>query len=137
MILGIGVDIVNLDRFEEWETYSREKLLKVFRASELDDLKKSGGDAAQFFASRFAAKEAFYKALSATLVSKGLTSNSFSFQFARQHIEVIKGEWDIPALKINWKGFEEKVGENLADLNVQLSLSHEKNVTVAFVTISS
>lgn len=136
MIFGIGVDIVTVDRFGEWETYSRERLLKVFSASELADFEKNGGNSAQFFASRFAAKEAFYKALSATLVSKKLTAQSFSFQFVRQYIEVIKGEWGIPVLKINWKGFEGKVGEKLAGLNVQLSLSHEKSVTIAFVTIS-
>jgi len=62
MILGIGVDIVEIDRFSLWHTYSRKKLSRIFSHDEIEyclaDKKKS----AERFAVRFAAREALYKA---------------------------------------------------------------------------
>ena len=137
MILGIGVDIAETFRFKEWKDYSKERLLKIFSEPELSYLKKEqGASMEEFFASRFAAKEAFFKALSNALMSLKLTKEGFSFEFARCYIEVIKSTWDIPILRINWKAFEEKIGAILPKIKVHLSLSHEKSVAVAFVILS-
>ncbi len=138
MILGTGIDIVDVSRFMGWSKYSKERLLKVFSDYELSFAsQKSEGCFAQYLAVRFAAKEALFKALSASLVNLGLTKNSFSFQFARQYIEVISGEWEVPIFKINWHAFEEKVGSNFSkDLKTHLSLSHEKEYATAVVIIS-
>lgn len=64
MILGIGVDTIEIDRFALWHTYSIKKLRRIFSSEEieycLENIKKS----AERFAVRFAAREALYKALS-------------------------------------------------------------------------
>jgi holo-[acyl-carrier protein] synthase len=136
MILGIGTDISEVSRFSDWENFSTEKKLKIFSRHELESFKKSSASFPQFLASRFAAKEAFYKALSISLVTLGLTKQTFSFYFARQHIEVEFGEWEIPVLKINWEAFEQKVGVAFANnFRVKLSISHEKTYAIAFVII--
>jgi phosphopantetheine--protein transferase-like protein len=86
-------------------------------------------------ASRFAAKEAFFKALSSALVNLKLTQTTFSFLFTCQNIEVLQDEWQVPKLKVTWEVFEEKIGASLPKLQAHLSLSHEKNYSVAFVIL--
>ena len=145
MILGVGIDIVEVNRLKSWVVYSKQKQLRVLSESELEecikryDLKSSSVFSQQvleFFASRFAAKEAFYKALSAALVTLGITHKTFSFEFARQHVQVIKGTWDLPVLDIDWNAFEKKIGTKLPDLHAHLSLSHEKGYAVSCVILS-
>jgi len=136
MIQGIGIDCVEVVRFKEWSTYQSEKLLKVFSKAELVELTRDGGIPEQFFASRFAAKEAFYKALSAALVFTGLTHKEFSFQFARSHVEIVKETWGVPVLKVDWSAFEATLGRKLPSFKTHVSLSHERSVATAMVVIS-
>ena len=136
MILGIGTDIVKVDRFKSWLNLDRDKFLHVFSEQELNLCYKNERLDLQSLASRFAAKEAFYKALSSALVKFKLNKKKFSFLFCAKNIEVLKGEWGVPAFKINWSAFEEKLGVKLPNLNVDLSLSHEKDYTLTFVIIS-
>ncbi len=161
MILGIGTDIVQVDRFKNWATFPKEKLLRVFSEKELEycgvrTLRQAQGEREHLInqavrgepvepyerfnleslASRFAAKEAFFKALSASLVNLKLTQTTFSFLFTCQNIEVVQDEWQVPVLKINWKSFEEKIGAKLPKFQTHLSISHEKNYSVAFVILS-
>ena len=62
MILGIGVDIAEIDRFKPWCSYSSEQLSRIFSPKELEQCKRNGKLSADRLASRFAAKEAFFKA---------------------------------------------------------------------------
>ena len=58
MIIGIGTDIVAVERFTPWEQYSAERLHRVFTTMELAQELR-----AESLAVRFAAKEAFAKAI--------------------------------------------------------------------------
>jgi phosphopantetheine--protein transferase-like protein len=62
MILGIGVDSVEVARFANWYTYSRKKLSKIFSDQEIDYCLSLPIKSAERFAVRFAAREALYKA---------------------------------------------------------------------------
>ena len=137
MILGVGTDIIQTSRFKSWRGYSNAQLLRVFSEYELEYCMKSGVLDLQCLASRFAVKEAFFKAFSAALIKLGITQQTFSFLFACQNVEVIKGAWDIPELKVDWVGFGKKIGEKLPKLNVDLSISHEEEYAICFVVISS
>ena len=62
MILGIGIDIVHISRMRRWE--GEEALLRrFFHPGELKEARSKGRTAVQSLAARFAAKEAYGKAL--------------------------------------------------------------------------
>lgn len=63
MVLGIGIDSVDIARFEQWHTYSHKKLLRVFSPAEIAYSLENPTKSAERFAVRFAAKEALFKAL--------------------------------------------------------------------------
>ena len=87
-------------------------------------------------AARFAAKEAFFKALSAALVKLDYTNKEFTLLFLCRHVSVVKSTWDVPVLKIDWTAIEEKIEKKLPVFKVELSISHEKEYAVAFVVIA-
>ena len=61
MIIGIGVDIIELDRVKK--AMSSEAFIKrVYSAGEIEYCKARGKSSVQSFAGRFAAKEAILKA---------------------------------------------------------------------------
>ena len=135
MIIGIGVDIAEIDRFKPWCSYSNEQLSRVFSPKELEQCKRNGKLAADRLASRFAAKEAFFKALSASLVKLKVTGCTFPFLFACKSMEVLTGEWDVPQLNVDWPKLEDKINSKLPDLASECSLSHEKLHAVSMVII--
>ncbi len=121
MIYGIGTDIVKVDRFNKW--IENEKLCdRFFNEKELS-LNKDSVVKCEHYASRFAAKEAFSKALGTGL--KG---------FNLKEVFVTKDENGKPLL--NFAGDAKKLlQEKCGNCNVHLSLSHEKEFAVAFVVI--
>ncbi len=63
MILGIGIDLVDIRRIERaYERWGRRFLERVYNVSELENIPK-GPRRWEYLAGRFAAKEAFLKAL--------------------------------------------------------------------------
>lgn len=138
VIYGMGIDCVEVARFKAWNTYAIKRLEKIFTLHELHRYQTlpAGKDYAQFFASRFAAKEAFYKALSSLLASRNQTFEFFSFEYAAPQVGVVEGKLGVPVLEVHWKAFEEKIGVSLSHHTIHLSLSHEKIMAIACVIIS-
>lgn len=63
MILGIGIDIVEIARCADWHTFADAQLAKIFHPHEIAQIRsKTASEAPSFIASRFAVKEAFFKA---------------------------------------------------------------------------
>lgn len=62
MILGIGIDIVKIGRMKAWR-HQAELLKRFFHPDEIEDAEKRGAYGIQSLAARFAAKEAYGKAL--------------------------------------------------------------------------
>jgi len=124
-ILGIGTDIVSVDRIKN--SLKNKKFLKrVFNTKEI--LKcKNIKTKTNCFAKRFAAKEAFSKALG-TGISKGINLNEIvvlNKKSGKPYINLIGKTKKILSQK--FKGKKSKIS---------LSLSDEKRFAVAFVTIS-
>ena len=111
MIRGIGIDIAETGRFAKME----ERLLsRIFTPSELS---RAPLRRAEYFASRFAAKEAFSKAM-----GTGLRGFSLS------EVSVEEDDAGRPFLLLS--GRAEKLAEGM---RLHLSLSHEKSCAVAMV----
>ncbi|MBS1988194.1 4'-phosphopantetheinyl transferase superfamily protein [Candidatus Dependentiae bacterium] len=136
MILGVGTDIVGSNRFAAMSTFSYDRLRTFFSEAELmaaQDPKNSKHFLPEKLATRFAAKEALFKALSATLVRLGHTQKTFSLRFLAQISSVQITIWGVPEFHVDCAALEQKIGVKLPSLHIHLSLSHEREHVLAFV----
>ncbi len=121
MITGIGIDIVHVKRMERW--LLNENLLKRFFAEdELEYILTRNKCAAQSLAARFAAKEAFGKALGTGLAD-----------FALKDVSVINKSGGQPELKLTDSA--QKAFKKSGAKKAHISLSHEKDNAVAVVIL--
>ena len=99
MMLGIGVDSVEIKRFADWNTYSNPKLLRIFSQEEIDYCLNSPIKSAERFALRFAAREAFFKAFCQMIPEQKIPFLTVCKQVAVKHAQ------NGPRfLDINWRG---------------------------------
>lgn len=117
---GIGVDLVRIDRLDP-ARLSSHALSRMFHPDELSALPSEPHRAMEYLASRFAAKEAFSKAL-----GSGFRG------FGPSDIRTLRDEKGKPVLTVS-----EKVRNLLpsGDVRIHVSLSHEREVAVASVVI--
>jgi holo-[acyl-carrier protein] synthase len=114
MITGIGIDIVQINRMEHW--INNTKLLeRFFHPQELITASARNNSAALALAARFAAKEAFGKALGTIMVH----NNS-------------NGKPEMVLYGTAQRAFE-KSGASI----VHVSLSHEKENAIAMIVLES
>ena len=124
-IFGIGTDIVSVDRIKN-SLKNKNFLKRVYNQKEILKCKKLS-TSINCFAKRFAAKEAFSKALGSG-ISNGINFNEIVIlneKSGKPYIN-ITGQ----TKKILSKKFKGKKSR------ISLSLSDEKKYAVAFVTIS-
>jgi holo-[acyl-carrier protein] synthase len=125
MISGIGVDIVAVERFRTFIDNGNNAIIE--RLFTPDERSKCMGrkDAASCFAARFAAKEAFLKALGSGL-RDGITW---------QEMEVSNDCLGKPELILAGKAAEQFHFKRLT--GIHLSLSHDGGNAVAMVVLES
>ena len=123
-IYGIGTDIVEVNRIKK---SIKKKLFiqKIFSKEEILKCKKIKNPS-NCFAKRFAAKEAFSKALG-TGISKGINFNDIII------LNEKNGKPFIKLINKTKKIVEKKIRKKF---KISLSLTDEKKYAVAFVTIS-
>ena len=134
----IGTDIVTIFRFASWPQRPTSQLRTIFSAAECDELsQRPSTTAPSFLASRFAVKEAFYKAISQLLVHTNTTSKPFFLRACAPHVTTsTSGTWHVPQLVIDYNGFATATGVTLPILAAQVSLAHEKEHAIATVLLS-
>jgi len=122
--LGIGVDIIDNLRIKK-SLSSKKFVLRIFSKSEIKKSKKILNKTA-FFAKRFAAKEAFSKALG-TGFRNGLNFNDIS---------VVNDKYGKPTIKLSnkLKNIISKMFKT-KKINIFLSFADEKKHSIAFVII--
>ena len=123
-IYGIGTDIVSVDRIKK-SIKNKNFLVRLFCNEEIIKCAKLVNPY-NCYAKRFAAKEAFSKALG-TGISNGISFNEIIVKNEKNGKPFIKLKGN--TMKIIKKKFKKK-------LKIALSLSDEKKYAVAFVTIS-
>lgn len=121
MIVGIGTDLVENRRLEAWLTQPR-LLGRYFTDTELSDVASSAHPTASL-AARFAAKEAFGKALGTGLAGLPLKS-----------IETRRDAGGRPSLHVSGAA---RAALEARGARVHLSLTHESAYSLAFVVLEA
>ena len=125
-IYGIGIDIVKISRFSKL-IKKKSYLKRIFSKKEIQKCSKKKITFYSCFAKRFAAKEAFSKALG-TGISNGISLNEIIVKNNISGKPYFNFEGDTKRLLK--KKFKNK------EIKTSLSLSDENKYAVAFVTIS-
>lgn len=121
MILGIGVDVVHIDRMRRWEQVPG-LFERFFDAVELAASRRRGPASVMSLAARFAAKEAFGKALGTGLAGIRLTD-----------IQVLNNHNGKPDIILT--GTAKRAFELVGGTRVLVSLTHEHDNAIAMVVI--
>ena len=124
-IYGVGTDIVKTNRIQKL-LRKENSLEKLFNEEEITKCKRIKKNA-NCFAKRFAAKEAFSKALG-TGISKGINFNQIIV------LNEKNGKPFIKLIENTKKNVEKKLRKK--NYKISLSLTDEDEYAVAFVTIS-
>ncbi|MFA8301167.1 MAG: holo-ACP synthase [Hyphomicrobiales bacterium] len=122
MIIGIGTDIIDTMRIKKYLDDNSLLKDKLFSKAEQEycDPKVN---AHEHYAARFAAKEAFFKAL----------GTGYRYGMAFHEIEVTKDELGKPYIVLHGKSKE--FAEERGVVNIHLSLSHLKDIASAYIIL--
>jgi holo-[acyl-carrier protein] synthase len=123
VIVSIGIDIVEVYRIRETISRTPRFVERVFTQKERAYCDAKGMAAAQSYAARFAAKEAFLKAL----------KTGWRGKITWHDIEIVSGENNVPSLEI--RGEARKILDSLNANQIHLSLSHTTEHAVAQVIL--
>jgi holo-[acyl-carrier protein] synthase len=121
MILGIGIDAVNIDRMKRWKR-NPDMIRRFFHPEEITTAKRRGSMEMHSLAARFAAKEAFGKAL-----GTGLTG------FSLRECAVLNDKLGKPDLCLF--GRAKEALEDFGGTRAFLALTHEHDYAIAVVVI--
>ena len=123
MISGIGVDIVEVARLSRVIGKYPDSFIRFVYTEKERNLAEIRKNSIQFYAGRWAAKEAFVKALGVGI----------GHQCHWLDIEVLNDRFGKPYIKIEGRGLE--TANNLGAKDIHLSISHEPSLACAFVLI--
>ena len=124
-LFGVGTDIIQVNRLKK-SLNKKPFLSRIYSKEEIIKCKRSKINS-NCFAKRFAAKEAFSKALG-TGISKGISFNEIvvlNEKSGKPYIKLINKTKKIVERKLKKKVYK-----------ISLSIADEKDYAVAFVTIS-
>ncbi len=122
MIFGIGTDIIEVTRMERQLVNNKSLKEKLFTLRE-QAYADGKSTIYQHYAARFAAKEAFFKAL----------GTGYRFGMAFHEIEVVNDELGKPIIYPHGKVAE--FLQNNKINHIHLSISHVKEMAVAYVVL--
>jgi holo-[acyl-carrier protein] synthase len=123
VIVSIGIDIVEVYRIRETISRTPRFVERVFTENERAYCESKKMAAAQSYAARFAAKEAFLKAL----------KTGWRGKITWHDVEIISGENNAPSLEI--RGAAREIFDSLGANKIHLSLSHTTEHAVAQVIL--
>ena len=124
VITGIGIDLVECDRFLDWSAFKKQR---IFTKKELEYAENDNASSEKHLANFWAAREAFLKAL----------GTGFGEDIAFSDVSVIHNDAGRPELLITGgakTALKEKTG---GDANIHLSITDQADYCVAMVVIES
>jgi len=123
MIVSIGIDIVEVYRIRDTISRTPRFTERVFTPNERSYCESRGAAAFQSYAARFAAKEAFLKAL----------KTGWRGKITWHDIEVVSDDQGVPSLAV--KGEARHLLQRLGANQLHLSISHTAEHAVAQVIL--
>ena len=121
MIIGIGIDIIEIDRIKKSvDTFGEHFLNKVYTKSEIDYC-LAKHNKYQHLAARFAAKEAIYKAI----------ASGWEKEATWKNMEITNEKNGLPVVKLLGK-LNQFIGD---DKDIKISLSHSDNYVTAVAIV--
>ncbi|MDR0599578.1 MAG: holo-ACP synthase [Treponema sp.] len=123
MIVGVGVDAVKVSRLEKWAADSA-LLERFFDPREISAVRERGGGMVRSLAARFAAKEAFVKALGTGLAGIVLRDIMVLNPLDRRPELTLEGS-ALEALRVS------------GGTRAHLSLTHEGDMAIALVVVEA
>lgn len=124
MIIGIGIDAVQIDRFADWHTFGHTQLQRTFSEHEIAYCLSAPLLTAERFAVRLAAREALFKALSP----------------AYPHLNFLKLCRSMSIMQVEGSGapriiIAPTLGIDTQKLTIHCSLTHSDSTAIAMVII--
>lgn len=121
MIIGVGIDIVEIERIKSAMTKRKGFLEKIFNDVEIEYLKRRNLRP-EYVAGRFSAKEAVAKAL-------GTGFRGFDFK------DIIIDRTTMGKPIVTLKGKAKKIAQKNGDYKIHLSISHSNENAVAYAIL--
>ncbi len=123
MIYGIGTDLIEVDRIEKQVSGDTRFREKIFSESEIKYCESFNVNQAQHYAARYAAKEAFFKAI----------GTGYRDGLAFHEISIENDDQGKPQIILSGKVLEFAKDKQLTNLHV--SMSHLREYASAIVII--
>ena len=121
MIVGIGNDIIEIERIEK--AISKEGFKnKIYTQKELENIKKRG-DRVETYAGIFSAKEAISKAIGTGVRKFSLTD-----------LEILNDDLGKPYVVVSEK-LDKIIKSKKEDYQIEISISHSKKYAIAMAII--
>ena len=120
MIIGIGTDIIEIERIEIAVKRTKGFINKLFTENEIN-MFESRGFKSEVIAGNFAAKEAVSKALGTGFRGFGV-----------KDIEILRDELGKPVVNLNSNVYEILKRK---DVNIHLSISHNRTSAIAYAVM--
>lgn len=124
MIIGIGIDLVECDRFLDWSAFKKQR---IFTKKELEYADNDNANSERHLANFWAAREAFLKAI----------GTGFGDDIAFSDVSVVHNDNGRPELLISGgakSALKELSGGNA---NIHLSITDQGDYCAAMVIIES
>lgn len=139
--------MVYIPRFKKWLSYTPNQLSTMFASAEIAQLEMLKLNtthphpekrAMQFLASRFAVKEAVYKAISGLCADSLPAVKPFTFRSIARFISIAPDHrWGSPHIQLDSVRFKEATQVALPALKTSVSLSHDNDYAIAQVVVTS
>jgi len=132
MILGIGIDAVDIKRFIAWQHYSPQKLSRILSGEEIDYSFAHPKKTAERLAVRFAAREALYKALHHQCIKQQIP-----LLLLCKKVRVVHNHFGLPEWIIDWPALKAYLAIEPSTILIHLSLTHTNEMAIASVMLES
>jgi len=125
----LGIDLISITRFEDWQKKSIQSLSRIFHESEIVYCLKNIDKSAERFAVCFASKEALFKA-----ITQYDPFHKIPFLTVASVCYVQRHESGLPIMFVDWQQLRPYFStQDLLVKTVSMSVSHEKEYAVVVV----